>query len=92
MRGRVAIREAYGPTWPAPREADAPRRVRTFKNGNRTAAYASPSRGEEDTFSSQCVPYQLPVASRTMTGQRMTMNSTGKMHTIIGTASLAGRL
>jgi len=36
--------------------------------------------------------YQFPVASRTMTGHRMTMNSTGKMHTIIGTASLAGRL
>ncbi len=36
--------------------------------------------------------HQFPVASRTMTGQRMTMNSTGKMQIIIGTASLAGRL
>ncbi len=36
--------------------------------------------------------HHMPVATRTMTGQRMTMNSTGKMHTIIGTASLAGRL
>ena len=30
--------------------------------------------------------------TRTITGQRMTMNSTGKMQTIIGTESLAGRL
>jgi hypothetical protein len=36
--------------------------------------------------------YQLPVGSQTMTGARITTNSTGKMHTIIGTASLAGRL
>ena len=35
--------------------------------------------------------YQLLVTNRTMTGQRMTTNSTGKMHTIIGTASLAGK-
>ena len=36
--------------------------------------------------------HHMPTATRTMTGQRITMNSTGKMHTIIGTASLAGRL
>jgi hypothetical protein len=35
--------------------------------------------------------YQLPVAIRTMTGHRMTTNSTGKMQTIIGTESLAGK-
>ena len=37
-------------------------------------------------------PHHMPTATRTMTGQRMTMNSTGKMHTIIGTESLAGKL
>ena len=36
--------------------------------------------------------YQLPVAMRTMTGSRITTNRVGKMHTIIGKASLAGRL
>ena len=37
-------------------------------------------------------PVQLWVTIRTITGRRITMNSTGKMHTIIGTESLAGRL
>ena len=36
--------------------------------------------------------HQLPVDSLTMTGRRMTMNSTGKMQIIIGTESLTGRL
>src|ERR1700676_3202861 len=36
--------------------------------------------------------HQLPVTIRTMTGSRMTTKSVGKMHTIIGSASLAGRL
>ncbi len=36
--------------------------------------------------------HQELVAMRTMTGPRITTNRTGKMHTIIGTASLAGRL
>ncbi len=35
--------------------------------------------------------HHMWLATRTMTGQRMTMNSTGKMHTIIGTESLAGK-
>lgn len=34
--------------------------------------------------------HQLCVTMRTMTGSRMTTNSVGKMHTIIGTVSLAG--
>jgi Ornithine cyclodeaminase/mu-crystallin family len=36
--------------------------------------------------------HQFHVASLTMTGSRIATNSVGKMHTIIGTASFAGRL
>jgi len=36
--------------------------------------------------------HQFPVTIRTMTGQRITTNSTGKMQIIIGSESLAGKL
>ena len=36
-------------------------------------------------------PHQLPVTMRTITGQRIATKRVGKMHSIIGTDSLAGK-